>query len=655
MTTWYESFQNNGTLPEWPYPIRYGWENRIAADVLVLGGGIAGCHAAINAARKGARVVVVEKGMTKRSGSGGAGVDHWGYACTNPCSKISPEEFAGLMVAASQGYTNGLARYIDAKESWEAALDCESMGMRIRDIGDDFKGADFRDDETRLMFAYDYDNRTCLRVFGYNVKPCLYNEMKRLGVKIYDRVMVTSLLNENGRQGGRVVGATGINSRTGEFYVFQSRATIVSTGGVGRLWVFAPELIGPSTMNDFNASGAGQAIGWQAGAEFALLEQSSASMGYNSFAMFSMGNAHNTWQGAPIVDANGHEVAWFDNTGKELKTIGERFRLSPGQKTALRMTHWLDPQLVERISRGEIALPLYADLTRMPETERRAIFGLMVGNEGKTRIPLYNAYTRAGFDPDKDMLQAPVMAPAGYNTPVFWFGAPMPHLRRVSDPGPGCGFMVDWDFRTSLEGLYAAGGGCVFGAGDHASAAASGRYSGRKAAAYAETAPEQEVDPLQVETEKARAYAPLQQAQNGTGWKELNYAIARVMQDYCGQYRSGQTLKLGLRLFQELKDNEAAAAYAANPHELCRTLECFSLITLGEMMMHASLARQASSLPLDFHRLDYPQPDPPEWRKLIPIRLVDNRVETREAPLDYHLKPPFAPTYQENYKLHCGL
>ena len=42
--------------PRWPYPVHYGKENEVSCDVLVLGGGIAGCWAAIGAARKGARV-----------------------------------------------------------------------------------------------------------------------------------------------------------------------------------------------------------------------------------------------------------------------------------------------------------------------------------------------------------------------------------------------------------------------------------------------------------------------------------------------------------------------------------------------------------------------------------------------------------------------
>ena len=74
----------------WPYPVRYGQEQTISADILVVGGGIAGCHAAISAAKRDARIIVIDKGAVVRSGSGGAGVDHWGGAFTNPSSKITP-------------------------------------------------------------------------------------------------------------------------------------------------------------------------------------------------------------------------------------------------------------------------------------------------------------------------------------------------------------------------------------------------------------------------------------------------------------------------------------------------------------------------------------------------------------------------------------
>ena len=76
----------------WPYPVAWNKTEQVAADVLVLGGGAAGCFAAIAAARRGARVVLVEKAATISSGAGGSGCDHWESAATNPCSRVSAEE-----------------------------------------------------------------------------------------------------------------------------------------------------------------------------------------------------------------------------------------------------------------------------------------------------------------------------------------------------------------------------------------------------------------------------------------------------------------------------------------------------------------------------------------------------------------------------------
>ena len=41
MATWHEYLKAEGTPPEWPYPIKFGEESEVEADVLVLGGGIA--------------------------------------------------------------------------------------------------------------------------------------------------------------------------------------------------------------------------------------------------------------------------------------------------------------------------------------------------------------------------------------------------------------------------------------------------------------------------------------------------------------------------------------------------------------------------------------------------------------------------------------
>ena len=58
----------------------------------------------------------------------------------------------------------------------------------------------------------------------------------------------------------------------------------------------------------------------------------------------------------------------------------------------------------DRIRNGEFKLPFFADLPSMPEHERNVIFGVMVGNEGKTKVPVYEKLKSHGFDPAKDML-----------------------------------------------------------------------------------------------------------------------------------------------------------------------------------------------------------------------------------------------------------
>jgi len=125
------------------------------------------------------------------------------------------------------------------------------------------------------------------------------------------------------------------------------------------------------------------------------------------------------------------------------------------------------------------------------------------------------------------------------------------------------------------------------------------------------------------------------------------------MRDYCGRHKNEMTLNLGLRLLDELKTTELASAYASNPHELGRLLECQALISVGELAIKSSLERKASNSVLDFHRLDYPEMDPPEWNKLLPIRQENNKVVIRELPLDFHLKAPYAASYEENYQRYA--
>src|SRR4030042_1021446 len=226
MTNWHNFVDREGTTPSWPYPVDYEKENEIETDVLIIGGGIAGCWAAISAARKGVRVVLVEKGDTVRSGAGGPGCDHWCDTATNPLSKVNPDEWAQQLADANGGYSNGIGREIQCRENYDTLLELEKMGGKIRDYDDKFMGAEGRDEKTKFLISPRantfHDTNVVIRVWGTTFKPALKKECQRLGVKIYDRVMVTSLLSEKGIQGARVTGATGVNARSGEFMIFNS-------------------------------------------------------------------------------------------------------------------------------------------------------------------------------------------------------------------------------------------------------------------------------------------------------------------------------------------------------------------------------------------------------------------------------------------------
>ncbi|MFC2070964.1 hypothetical protein ACFLTB_07350, partial [Chloroflexota bacterium] len=201
---------------------------------------------------------------------------------------------------------------------------------------------------------------------------------------------------------------------------------------------------------------------------------------------------------------------------------------------------------------------------------------------------------------------------------------------------------------------YVAGNQVAGSWGGHPGAAATGRYAGRKAAAYTKTVDEMIPDRNQIDDEKARVYGAVG-CDGDIGWKELHAGITRIMQIYCGEYKSEQMLKTGLWWLNSIKESEAARTYIRNPHELVRYLECLTRITISEMIIHASLARKASSRPLGFKRIDYPEMDPPEWNRFITTRLESGRILYGELASDYWLRPPYAPTHLENYEAHCDI
>ncbi len=626
MTRWHDFLEKDGKAPPWPYPIRYDQEQEVETDVLVIGGGIAGCWAAISAARKGARVALVEKGDTIRSGAGGPGCDHWCNAPANPLSNVDPDEWAQHM--AEPPYSNGIGTQIQCREDWDTLLEMEQMGGKIRDTKDEYVGAQGRDEKTKLMISPRYTkvhsyvpgsqkpktfksnpegklNNVVIRVWGSTFKPALKRECKRLGVKIFDRVMVTSLLTDKGVQGARVVGATGFNNRTGEFMVFKSKAAVLSTAGDWSLFLLNTELAGYNTFRSRTTTGDGAAMAWRAGAALTVMERTGILMLGTGFKHTWYGGAGDaSYENVQLVDANGKKLPW--------PTQGW------ADAGAMRPTPEDMAKIVKGVQTGEFALPFYGDFPAMPDVERRVTWNLMLGEESTTKN-IIDSYGKAGFDPAKHLLQ-------NYN---FIEGTSPSQWRTAGGGGP----IVDWELKSTLDGLYVAGEQ-VFSAGDHSFAASTGRYAGRKAAAYAGQIGGGKISPEQVALEKARVYAPVKRS-DGIDWKELHAGIARAMRYFCSEFKTESLLKMGLDALKEIEEVHVPRLYALDPHKLMRSIEDLSLLEHGRIILNASLARRASSQMLNFFRIDYPQNDPPEWNKFVTVKMENGRFKAGELPLNY--------------------
>jgi succinate dehydrogenase/fumarate reductase flavoprotein subunit len=623
---------------KWPYPLEYAQRQDLTADVLIAGGGVAGCMAAIAAAGEGRKVILVEKGDVRGSGAGGSGCDHWEAAATNPCSSVTPERLTQAMLDENAGFNNGISHYIECREGYDRLLDLERMGAKIRDTDNEFQGADFRDEDTKLLFAYDYESRHTLRVWGTTFRPAMMREMKRLGVMVVDRVMVTSLLTADGKQGGRCAGAIGVHTRTGKLFVFRSLSTVLCTSRPARIWLFSAELPGLCEFRPTQCIGDGHAMGWNAGAEFTMMEKSVGaqfSAAGRSYPPYAAGNNHNTWYGASLIDAAGREIPYADRDGRILRQVAERFRPAPGQDFFLMGGSIDEPShavagpetlpMAEMIRQG-YRLPFYADLTGLPDPERRVIWGMMVGEEGKTRVPVLQNHTARGFDPARDVLQC-------YGT--GWMSASFLPQERQLFGLPG-GFHHDWRLMTNIEGLYVAGD-ALFASNCHGHAAATGHYAGRHAAKSA-TGSLPPVSEPWIAGERERLYKPLtNRTAESISWKELNMAIAKTMQTHCGAIKHDDLLRLGLARLEEYGRDAVPRTCALNPHEWTRLLEVFSILENAKMVLHACLARKKGEPALCFERAEMPgiEADADEPRSFIVMSRKGNEVLTRHLPLGW--------------------
>ncbi|MGC9779312.1 MAG: fumarate reductase/succinate dehydrogenase flavoprotein subunit [Candidatus Heimdallarchaeota archaeon] len=192
----------------------------LETDILIIGGGSAGCMAAIVAKEQNPNVdvLIIEKGEIHRSGSIAMGMDALNIV-VQP-GKASSETYVESARIAAGGILDPKLSYVLAENSF-------SMLKRLEDWGVRFPR---NDDGEYITLQVHAKGAFMVEMDAPDLKVILAQKVEEVGVRVINRVIITNLLVSK----RRVTGAIGFNYRTGEFTVCSAKATILANGGCAR-------------------------------------------------------------------------------------------------------------------------------------------------------------------------------------------------------------------------------------------------------------------------------------------------------------------------------------------------------------------------------------------------------------------------------------
>ena len=578
---------------------------KIDTDVLVIGGGLAGCMAAIKASEYGVKVTIAEKANTLSSGCAGTGIDHaWAYI------PIIHEQMGWTIDDLIEDHTQLIARgFINkdllrlvAKENYDRMLDLEKFGIKIR----------YEDSQIPGKFRIVHQFHSLPSSFNFNgrdLKIKLTLEAKKRGVNIVNRVMMVALTVSD----GRISGALGIGTNNGKLYAFRSKTIVMSTGRANRMTPNVTGIWGNHRI-PVNETGDGRAMAFRAG--IPVINMEFLSSGYYSIGNYelNLGSPRNTVQPAAAVTGPDGEVIVprtrfydWDNLGKEKAnpTITRQKMLSGNRNPR--------PSYEQLYQKGEG--PFYLDLTSGTEEEIKYI-EWSIGNEGKGSLFLDYLKNQEGFDFRKDKLE--------------W----LPNSREMAGTAAS-GLLVNNELETEVKGLFVAGddvGGFPWAGAP--GAFVMGWRAGERAAKEARQQKNfLPADNEQVESLK-KSCSDISGSRGGMHWREVEMAVQNVVDHYAGDTRAEKTLKRGIERLNDIRKN--AAFRAESPHELMRCLEVQSIIDNAEMVLNASLERQESRrAPFGFIRTDFPEQDDARWLAFLALKRCEGSIKFSRIPIKH--------------------
>nr|WP_296043057.1 adenylyl-sulfate reductase subunit alpha [uncultured Blautia sp.] len=222
-------------------------------DVLIIGGGTAGCYAALTISRNSdASVLIAEKANIKRSGCLAAGVNAINAYIVKG---RKPQDYVDYATNDAAGIVRNDLLLTAAEEFNQVTKDMEDLGLVI-----------LKDENGEYVAR---GNRN-IKINGENFKPLLADAVyKSQNVDVLNYVNITDLLTED----GRVYGAVGFSIMEETAYVIHAKKVLIATGGAAGL--YKPNNPGFSRHKmwypPFN-TGAGYAMGIRSGAEMTTFE-----------------------------------------------------------------------------------------------------------------------------------------------------------------------------------------------------------------------------------------------------------------------------------------------------------------------------------------------------------------------------------------------
>ncbi|MGL5195610.1 MAG: succinate dehydrogenase/fumarate reductase flavoprotein subunit [Chroococcales cyanobacterium] len=525
----------------------------IEHDVIIVGGGLAGCRAAVEIGRinPSIDVAVVAKTHPIRSHSVAA---QGGIAATlkNVDSTDSWEAHAFDTVKGSDYLADQDAVELLTKEAPDVVIDLEHMGVLFSRLPDGRIA--------QRAFGGHSHNRTCYAAdkTGHAMLHELVNNLRRYGVRVYEEWYVMRLILEEGQAKGLVM----YHILDGRLEVVRAKVVMFATGGYGRVF--------NTTSNDFASTGDGLAMSAMAGVPLQDME----------FVQFHPTGLYPV--GVLISEAVRGEGAYLINSEGDrfMATYApSRMELAPRDITSRAITR--------EIRAGRGVYPdgspggpcVFLDLRHMGQEKIMS------------RIPFCweEAHRLLGVDAVYEPM--PVRPTGHYSMG----GIPVNTEGQVRSGPDGL-----------VEGFFAAGEcACVsvhganrLGSNSLLECVVYGKITGAAIARYVENRKLPDLDDRPYLQQAQQELQSLVDRKGTLRIGAVRQAFQDAMSDHCGVFRSDELMRSGLNQLEQFQQ-QYQQIYLDDKGKLWNTeiieaLELRSLIVVGQLILASALNRQES-------------------------------------------------------------